>query len=138
MNWSTTLALAGQAAETAATPDSKGGFGLFPLILIIMALFYFMIARPQKRAQKENDDMRNSMKKGDRVKTIGGIIGTVVAVDTANDVISVQVDRNVKIDFDRNAIATVIKKEDAKKAGDTGKQKAVTVDAEPVEESETK
>lgn len=110
MDWFTALALAGQEAPA----QSQNSFGIFPMLVVIMLLFYFMIIRPQKRSQREVDDMRNAVKKGDKVKSIGGIIGTVASVDTTNNIVSVQVDRNVKIDFDRNAIATVIKKEDAK------------------------
>lgn len=123
MDWSTTLAIAGQGTEPAAPAEQPGNpYGMLPVIVIIMIAFYFLIIRPQKRGQKQVENMRNAVKKGDRVKSIGGIYGTVTAVDTTNDIVSVQVDRNVKLDFDRNAIATVIRKEDAKAMRDTGKQ----------------
>src|SRR5690606_18314865 len=112
MDWSSLLALAGQASDAAA-PAAKpegGGFSIIPLMIAMVALFYFMIIRPQKKNQQQVDEMRNTVKKGDRVKSIGGIYGTVTAVDTTNGIVSVQVDRNVKLDFDKNAIATVIKK----------------------------
>jgi preprotein translocase subunit YajC len=134
MDWNTTLAFAGQAAE--AAPQSQGNpYGMLPIIVIIMALFYFMVIRPQKQSQKQVEEMRSAVKKGDKVKSIGGILGTVVAVDTTNNIVSVQVDRNVKLDFDRNAIATVIRKEDAKK-NETGKQKTVAEDAVEAESVE--
>lgn len=133
MDWNTTLAFAGQVAETAPATKSQGSpYGMLPVIVIVMALFYFMIIRPQKQGQKQVEEMRNSVKKGDKVKSIGGILGTVVAVDTTNNVVSVQVDRNVKIDFDRNAIATVIRKEDAKQS----KSKSSAAEPEEVEAEE--
>ena len=79
---------------------------------VIFLLFYLLILRPQKREQQRQDDIRNSIKKGDKVITIGGVHGTVAAVDTTNSTVAVLVDRNVKIDFSRSAIATVITKDD--------------------------
>lgn len=137
MDWSSTLALAGQVADTAATTEKQGNpYGMLPVIVIIMGLFYFLVIRPQKKGQKQVEEMRNTVKKGDRVKSIGGIYGTVVAVDTTNNIVSVQVDGKVKLDFDKDAIATVIRKEDVKQTRDTGKQAQIaadpaTVDAEP-------
>lgn len=112
MDWSTALAVAGQAtADTAATAEKQSSpFGIVPVIIIMMVLFYVLIILPQKKGQKQVDTMRNSIESGDRVKSIGGIYGTVTAVNTTDNIITVQVDKNVKIDFDRNAIATVIKK----------------------------
>lgn len=132
MNWSSTLALLGQAAEPAAEAqktESPFGGGLVPLLLIIFGLFYFMILRPQKKGQQKVEEMRDTVKKGDRVKTIGGIHGTVTAVDTTNNIVSVQVDGKVKLDFDKSAIATVIRKEDAKQA--KGVKATETSDDEP-------
>lgn len=109
-NW---LILAGQGGNTAPS----GGDQLTPMLLMMAALFllfYFIILRPQKREQQRLEQMRNAVKKGDRVVTIGGIHGTVVAVDTTNNIVTVQVDRNVKIDFSKAAIATVIPKEEAR------------------------
>jgi len=130
MDLSTLLAVSGQAAPEGAKAPQGSIADFLPMIIIIFGLFYILILRPQKKQQKQAEDMRTSAKKGDRVKTIGGIYGTVTAVDTTNDIVSVQIDRNVKIDFDRNAIATVIKKEDIKATKETGKQKQL---AEPQE-----
>ena len=134
MDWSSLLAVAGQAAPQTAKAPQGSILDFLPMIIIIFGLFYILILRPQKKQQKQTEDMRTSIKKGDRVKTIGGIYGTVTGVDTTNEIVSVQVDRNVKIDFDRHAIATVIKKEDVKAARATGKQKQIAADPE-VEET---
>jgi len=50
-----------------------------PLILVVV-LFYFMLIRPQKKREKEERDMRNSIDVGDEISTIGGFIGKVVTV----------------------------------------------------------
>lgn len=135
MDWSSTLAIAGQAAPAPAPAQTEQSspFGMLPIIVIIMALFYFMVIRPQKKGQQQVEDMRSGVKKGDKVKTIGGIHGTVVAVDTTNNIVSVQVDRNVKLDLDRNAIATVTRKEDAKQAKESAKAAATSKEEENTE-----
>ena len=113
MDWSSSLltvtaqAAAPSGGSSQATPSSMS---MIPVLVIVMVLFYVLIILPQKKGQKQTEDMRNSIQSGDKVKSIGGIYGTVTAVDTTNNIVTVQVDKNVKIDFDRNAIATVIKK----------------------------
>ena len=133
------LAAAGDAAQAANPTDKPANpLGMLPLLIIIVGLFYFMVIRPQKNSQKKTEDMRNSIKKGDRVKSIGGIHGVVTAVDTTNNIVSVQVDRNVKLDFDRSAIATVTRKEDAKQNRDTGKQQQIEKEEAPAASEEKK
>jgi preprotein translocase subunit YajC len=75
-----------------------------PFILII-AIFYFLIIRPQNRKQKETQRMLSALKKGDRVVTIGGVHGTIASVKDASVVL--RVDDNVKIEFSRSAVASV-------------------------------
>ncbi len=79
---------------------------LIPFALIIL-VFYFLIIRPQNRKQKETQAMLASIKKNDRVVTIGGMRGTVQAV--RDDAIVLKVDENVKIEFNKSAIASVIR-----------------------------
>jgi preprotein translocase subunit YajC len=102
-------------AEGAASPQTpqSGLMQMLAMFVLIGVAFYFIILRPQKRDQQKVQDMRSTVKKGDRVKSIGGIYGTVASVDTSRNIVTVQVDRNVKLDFDRDAIATVIRKEEA-------------------------
>ncbi len=133
MDWSSTLAVTGQGPEPAVPEQQSNPYGMLPVIVIIMVAFYFLIIRPQKKGQQQVEEMRSTVKKGDRVKSIGGIYGTVTAVDTTNNIVSVQVDRNVKLDFDRNAIATVIRKEDAKQMRDTGKQAQIEKESDTPE-----
>lgn len=73
-----------------------------PLILIVV-LMYFMMIRPQKKRQKEEQKMRDSLRVGDEVTTIGGIIGRVVAVKEDSITIETGADRN-KICFKKDAI----------------------------------
>jgi preprotein translocase subunit YajC len=107
-------ALAGQGS--AAAP-SQGGFEsnyFFLMIATIGLLFYFIILRPQNREQKRQQEVLNAIKKGDKVESIGGIHGTVLSVDTTRNIVTVQVDKNCKLDFSRSAIKSVSRKDDQK------------------------
>lgn len=124
MDIASLLALAGQGAAQGTAGGAAQGQGtsgspftsMILMFAIIFMIFYFLIQRPQNREKRQQEEMRNSVKKGDKVVSIGGIHGTVTAVDTTNNIISVQVDRNVKIDFSKAAISSVIRKEDAREA----------------------
>lgn len=78
---------------------------LLPLILII-AVFYFFMIRPENKKKKQAAEMRNSLKVGDVITTIGGIIGTVCAVKDESIVIETSADR-VRIEFAKWAVSTV-------------------------------
>ena len=93
-----------QAAEGGAPGGMSGLMQFLPFIAII-AIFYFLIIRPQNKKQKETQKMLAALKKGDRVVTIGGINGTIQSV--REKTIVVKVDDNTKIEFLRSAISTV-------------------------------
>ncbi|MDR2601564.1 MAG: preprotein translocase subunit YajC [Spirochaetaceae bacterium] len=76
-----------------------------PFVLII-AIFYFLIIRPQNKKQKETQKMLEALKKGDKVVTIGGVYGTIQNVKEKTVVI--KVDDDVKIEFLRSAISSVL------------------------------
>lgn len=78
---------------------------LIPLVLVVIIMYFFMI-RPQNKKQKETEKMLNALKKGDKVISIGGIHGVVA--DVKENVVTVKVDDNAKIKFNRTAIATVV------------------------------
>jgi preprotein translocase subunit YajC len=98
-----------------------------PFILII-AIFYFLIIRPQNKKQKETQKMLSALKKGDKVITVGGVHGVISTVRDGSVV--VKVDENTKIEFSRSAIATVSevsrveKIEEKAEAGDTEESKS--------------
>ena len=71
------------------------------LALVFVIMWFFMI-RPQRKQQKELQKFRDSLKKGDKVVTIGGIYGTVVELKDKS--VLIEVDKDVKIRVDRNAL----------------------------------
>jgi len=87
---------------------------LVPLVLIFVVFYFFMI-RPQQKKQKEREKVLDSLKRGDRVVTIGGIHGTVAGIDTEKKTVLVQVGDNVKMKFDRTAVANIDKQESGDK-----------------------
>lgn len=84
--------------------------GMFALILLV---FYFLIIRPQRKKEKETEKMRTNLKKNDKVLTIGGIRGTVHQVK--DDSVIIKVDDNTKIEFVKNAIASITESKDGVK-----------------------
>lgn len=83
-------------AQTAGEPGGSAAFMTsFAPFLLIFVLFYFLLIRPQQKRQKEHKAMLAALKKGDKVVTNGGILGTVVAA--AKDVVTVQVADNVRL-----------------------------------------
>lgn len=94
---------------TAADPAAQGGgtalmlIQIAPLILIFV-VFYFMLIRPQKKKEKEIQQMRSSLEVGDEIITSGGIIGRVVSLKDDSLVIETGSDRS-KIRITRYAVA---------------------------------
>ena len=80
---------------------------MFPIILIMVVLYVFMI-RSKKSQERQRHDMLNQLKRGDRVQTIGGILGTVVEAREDEVVLKVDEGSNTKMRFTRSAIHRVV------------------------------
>jgi preprotein translocase subunit YajC len=102
--------LLAQAANPPAAPAGDGGGGsfLFPALLLILVLGYFMIFQPERKKQKAFRDQIAALKKNDRIVTIGGIYGVVANIHREADKVTVKVDDQTKIDFTLGAISRVI------------------------------
>jgi len=89
------------------TTDATGaGMGSTVIMLVIMvAIFYFMLIRPENKRKKEAEQMRSSIRNGDKITTIGGIVGTVVDIKENNIVIETSADR-VRMELAKWAIST--------------------------------
>lgn len=93
------LLMSQPAAQGGAQPNPFMSF--LPFILIIVVFYFFMI-RPQMKRQKEVASFRNSLQKGDKVVTTGGIYGKIV--ELKDNTVLLQVDDNVKLRVDKSAI----------------------------------
>jgi len=78
----------------------------------VIAIFYFLIIKPQSKKQKETQKMLSEVKKFDKVVTIGGIRGVIQSVKDTTVII--KVDDNTKIEFNKNAIASVLERHESK------------------------
>ncbi len=88
------------------TGTNPGGSGSMIIMLVVMVgVFYFMLIRPENKRKKEAEQMRSSVKTGDRVVTIGGVCGTVVNVKDDKFVLETSADQ-VRIEFAKWAIST--------------------------------
>jgi len=103
------IALLLMAEATPKPPQNPMQQFLFFIILIGVA-FYFIILRPQKREQGQKERMLSQLERGDRVITIGGIHGVVSGVDETRKTVTIDVGKNIKIEFSRSAVSTVEKK----------------------------
>ena len=90
------------------------------MMVAMIAIFYFMLIRPENKRKKEAEQMRSTVKKGDKIVTIGGIVGTVVDVKESRIVIETGADQ-VRIELEKWAIST---NETAAEAAKTQAKKA--------------
>lgn len=86
-----------------AEGGSTIGF-ILPMVLIF-AIMYFLILRPQAKKQKQHQAMIESVQKGDRIVTAGGIHGTVAGVKEKEQTLIVKIDDNVKVELSRTSVA---------------------------------
>jgi preprotein translocase subunit YajC len=87
-----------------------GGYENIILIVAMIGIFYFLFIRPQQKQQKELRNLRDGLKKDDRVVTSGGIHGTVAAVK--GDVVSLRIAEGVKIDVDKTAVVAIDRRQE--------------------------
>ncbi|MDD7201056.1 MAG: preprotein translocase subunit YajC [Sphaerochaetaceae bacterium] len=116
------------SADAAGSSTGSMATTMITFVLIIL-IFYFLMIRPQRKRDKETQAMLSAMKKGDKVVSIGGIHGTVVAVKESS--VIVKVDDNTRIEFSKNAISQVLNKKEVasnpkaeKKAGQKAEEKS--------------
>ena len=107
---------------TGTGAEAAPGSMLTPILMmvIMVAIFYFILIRPENKRKKEAQKMREAVKVGDKVVTIGGIVGTVVSVKDERFVMETSADQ-VRIEFEKWALSTNTTaeekaKEDAAKA----------------------
>ena len=87
--------------------QSAPGWTAWILPVGMIAIFYFLIIRPQQKRQKAHRQLLDSLTKGDRVVTSGGIHGTVVGIK--EDVVVLRVDENCKLEVSRANVNAVMK-----------------------------
>lgn len=114
------------------TVDPTGGNQMVStviMLVVMVGVFYFLLIRPENKRKKQAEELRSSLKVGDQITTIGGIVGTVVSVKDEKFVIETGADQ-VRIEFQKWALSTndsaaaAAKEEAAKAAEEKAKKKA--------------
>ena len=105
------------SAETGAAASVFGGSGyMIVMIVVMIAVFYFLLIRPENKKRKKAEEMRNSLSVGDKITTIGGMVGKIVHI--GNDLITFETGEDrVRIQVTKWAISTneIQKNEDPNK-----------------------
>lgn len=83
----------------------EGAFSSIIMLVVLIAVFYFMLIRPENKRKKKAQEMRDSLKKGDTITTIGGIVGKIVMVKPDTIVIETSDDR-VRMELTKWAVST--------------------------------
>jgi len=113
------LMLITPAFAQAADGGGSGLEALLPLVLIFV-VFYFLLIRPQQKKAKQHKAMLSAIKRGDKVVTGGGIMGTVTKVNDDNEV-TVEIIKDVKVRVRRHLIHEVLSKMEPVKEADKTK-----------------
>ena len=111
---------------SAAATDPTGGAGMTSTIImlvVMLGVFYFMLIRPENKRKKEAEQLRSSLKTGDKVTTIGGIVGTVVSVKDDKFVLETGADQ-VRVELMKWALSTNDSAAEAAKAEAKKKEEA--------------
>ncbi len=82
-----------------------GGFGAFLPLILMFAIFYFLLIRPQQKKAKAHKQLLASIKKGDRVVSSGGLHGVVTGI--ADDVVTIEIAPKVRVKISRGSISGV-------------------------------
>jgi preprotein translocase subunit YajC len=93
------------AGTNPAAPQAFSWIGILPYVAII-AIFYFVMIMPERKARKKREAMLSAMKKGDKVMTSGGMFAVIAAIN--GDEITLQIDEGVRARFSRQAITQVV------------------------------
>ncbi len=97
----------------AAAPAASFLTGVLPIVLMV-AIFYFLVFMPMRRQQKNQKEMIKSLQNGQSVLTTGGIVGTIIAVNDDTLILRIKPD-NLKIQVARSAVSSLFTADDAAK-----------------------
>jgi len=85
-----------------------GGLGAFLPLIIIFAIFYFLLIRPQQRKAKQHKQLLSELRKGDKVVSSGGLHGVITGL--SDDVLTVEISPKVRVKMSRGSISGVIRR----------------------------
>ena len=88
----------------------SGGFGAFVPLILMFAIFYFLLIRPQQKKAKAHKQMLSAVKKGDKVVSSGGLHGLVTGV--SDDVVTMEIAPKVRVKVSRSSIAGILRRDE--------------------------
>ncbi len=88
--------------QASGTPQGQSPFGMLFMFAAIFAIFYFLLIRPQRKQQKDHDEMVAALSKGDEVATVGGIIGKIVHL--TDDRVTIRTGGDTRLEIERSKI----------------------------------
>lgn len=95
-------------AQAAAPAPQGGGIGMMLMPLILIAVMYFLMIRPQMKRAKEHRSMLDTLSRGDEVLTNGGLAGVVT--DIGDNFVTVEIAENVRVRVQKSAVGNVLPK----------------------------
>jgi preprotein translocase subunit YajC len=114
------VAIFAQGNTPAPQPGGAGGLiGMLPMMILMFAIIYFFMIRPEQKKQKEKAELLKNIKKGDKVLTAGGIVGVVGNVKETT--VMVRIAENTNVEFTKSAITNVITEDAGKSTEKEGK-----------------
>jgi preprotein translocase subunit YajC len=105
------LAYAMGAGGAGGGAGGSGGLGAFLPLIIIFAIFYFLLIRPQQKKAKQHKQLLSELRKGDRVVSSGGLHGVITGM--SDDVLTVEISPKVRVKISRGSISGVARKTEA-------------------------
>ena len=105
-------------AQTTKPADNPGllyslTHGMFPLLMLMLVIMWFLMIAPKRKQDRQRQQMLGGMKRGDKVQTIGGVLGSVVEARDDRVLLKVDETSNTKMWFTRAAIAKVLEEDKA-------------------------
>lgn len=105
-------------AQAAGGAGAGSAFSAFIPIILIFVVFYFLLIRPQQKRMKDHKAMLNAIRRGDRVVTNGGIIGTVTRVLAEERELQVEIAENVRVKVKQDMLSDILSKSEPVPAND--------------------
>ena len=99
------ISLAYAMGQQGGAEGGSGGFGAFLPLILMFAIFYFLLIRPQQKKAKQHKQLLSAIKKGDRVLTSGGLHGLVTGL--TEDVVTIEIAPKVRVKIARGSISGV-------------------------------
>lgn len=87
-----------------------GGFGAFLPLILMFAIFYFLLIRPQQKKSKQHKEMLASIRKGDKIVSAGGLHGVITGI--AEDVVTMEIAPKIRVKISRGSVAGILRRDE--------------------------